>query len=193
MFALAFYFSYLILSKIYRKENVSIHLLNKLAIFVFIETLAGARLGHTLFYEFGYYKLQNPIAEINSFRFRAQVYSSQLSFIDKGEQAIIRFPDLKDKEIGGKIEFVNPEINPETRINLVRATVPNTRNQLKPGMSAYMVIKAVNTNLYPYLPMLLSAIIKEHQFGYRSRVINSNTKWWRLAWKVRIVLKSNQA
>lgn len=56
MFALAFYFSYLILSKIYRKENVSLHLLNKLAIFVFIGTLAGARLGHTLFYEFGYYK-----------------------------------------------------------------------------------------------------------------------------------------
>lgn len=56
MFALAFYFSYLVLSKVYIKENVSINLLNKLAIFVFIGTLAGARLGHTLFYEFGYYK-----------------------------------------------------------------------------------------------------------------------------------------
>lgn len=56
MFALAFYFSYLILTKIYKRENVSINLLNKLAIFVFIGTLAGARLGHTLFYEFGYYK-----------------------------------------------------------------------------------------------------------------------------------------
>lgn len=56
MFAMAFYFSYLVLSKIYIKENVSISLLKKLAIFVFVGTLAGARLGHTLFYEFGYYK-----------------------------------------------------------------------------------------------------------------------------------------
>jgi prolipoprotein diacylglyceryl transferase len=57
MFALAFIGSYLILSKIYVKENVSLQLLNKLFIFVFIGTLVGARLGHTLFYEFSYYKL----------------------------------------------------------------------------------------------------------------------------------------
>ena len=56
MFAMAFHFSYLVLSKIYIKENVSINRENKLVIFVFIGTLAGARLGHTLFYEFGYYK-----------------------------------------------------------------------------------------------------------------------------------------
>lgn len=62
MFAIAFIGSYFILSKIYLKENVSMHLLNKLAIFVFIGTLIGARLGHTLFYEFGYYK--NHLLEI---------------------------------------------------------------------------------------------------------------------------------
>lgn len=56
MFALAFIGSYLILSKIYVKEKVSPQLLNKLAVFVFIGTLIGARLGHTLFYEFSYYK-----------------------------------------------------------------------------------------------------------------------------------------
>ncbi len=62
MFALAFISSFIILSKIYVKENVSVHLLNKLAIFIFIGTLIGARLGHTLFYEFGYYK--NHLLEI---------------------------------------------------------------------------------------------------------------------------------
>ena len=58
MFLLAFLFSYLLLSVIYKKENVSVSLLNKLAVFIFIGTIAGARLGHTLFYEFGYYKDQ---------------------------------------------------------------------------------------------------------------------------------------
>lgn len=62
MFALAFIGSYIVLSKIYVKENVSAQLLNKLAIFVFIGTLIGARLGHTLFYEFSYYK--NHLLEI---------------------------------------------------------------------------------------------------------------------------------
>ena len=62
MFLAAFFFSYLILSKIYKRENVPIILLNKLLLYVFIGTLVGARLGHTLFYEFGYFK--NHLLEI---------------------------------------------------------------------------------------------------------------------------------
>lgn len=62
MFVFAFYFSYLLLSKIYKKENVSLSLLNKLSVYIFIGTIAGARLGHTLFYEFSYYK--NHLLEI---------------------------------------------------------------------------------------------------------------------------------
>src|SRR6266542_3263485 len=56
MFALAFICSYFLLSKIYRNEKVSLFFLNKLFVYVFIGTLIGARLGHTLFYEFGHYK-----------------------------------------------------------------------------------------------------------------------------------------
>ena len=56
MFAFAFVFSYFLLSKIYKKENISQQLLHTLSIYIFIGTLVGARLGHTLFYEFGYYK-----------------------------------------------------------------------------------------------------------------------------------------
>jgi phosphatidylglycerol---prolipoprotein diacylglyceryl transferase len=62
LFLIAFGLGYLLLSKIYRKENVQAFLLNKLIIYVFAGTLIGARLGHTLFYEYGYYK--NHILEI---------------------------------------------------------------------------------------------------------------------------------
>lgn len=62
MFVFAFVASYILLSKIYIKENISPQLLTKLAVYVFIGTLIGARLGHTLFYEFGYYK--NHLLEI---------------------------------------------------------------------------------------------------------------------------------
>jgi prolipoprotein diacylglyceryl transferase len=56
MFLAAFFFSYIILSKIYNKENIPIIFLNKLFLYVFVGTLAGARLGHCLFYEFDYYR-----------------------------------------------------------------------------------------------------------------------------------------
>jgi Cu(I)/Ag(I) efflux system membrane fusion protein len=48
---------------------------------------------------------------------------------------------MNDLEIKGTIEFANPEINPDTRINLVRITIPNSNNVLKPGMPAYVYVK----------------------------------------------------
>jgi Cu(I)/Ag(I) efflux system membrane fusion protein len=86
------------------------------------------------------------LADLSTLWAEAQVYSSQLSFIDKGGEAIVRFPDMQGKEVKGKIAFMNPEINPDTRINLVRVTIPNPRNQLKPGMQANVVIKNLQHN-----------------------------------------------
>jgi Cu(I)/Ag(I) efflux system membrane fusion protein len=81
------------------------------------------------------------LADLSTLWAESQVYSSQLSFINKGGHAIVQFPDIQGKEVKGKIEFMNPEINPDTRINLIRVTIPNKKNQLKPGMSAYVIIK----------------------------------------------------
>jgi Cu(I)/Ag(I) efflux system membrane fusion protein len=71
----------------------------------------------------------------------AQVYTSQLSHIDKQATAIVQIPDIPGKEFKGTISFVNPEINPDTRINLIRISIPNNNLQLRPGMPAYVFIK----------------------------------------------------
>lgn len=82
------------------------------------------------------------LADLSTVWAEAQVYASQLSFIEKGGQAIVQFPDdMQGKKIKGRIEFINPEINPDTRINLIRVSIPNPGNQLKPGMPAYVIIK----------------------------------------------------
>ncbi len=61
-FALAFLLSYAIMARIFKKENVPGEYLNRLSIFLGVGTILGARLGHTLFYEFSYYK--NHLLEI---------------------------------------------------------------------------------------------------------------------------------
>jgi len=81
------------------------------------------------------------LADLSTLWAEAQVYASQLSSIDKSAEAIVQFPDMPGKDVKGKIEFENPEINPDTRINLIRVTIPNDDNQLKPGMQAYVVLK----------------------------------------------------
>ncbi len=71
----------------------------------------------------------------------AQVYASELSGIDMTGLAVVQIPDLPGKEWTGKVEFANPEIAADSRLNLIRVTVPNENGQLKPGMPAYVTIK----------------------------------------------------
>ncbi len=56
MFIMAFVCSYLLLSKIFLRENKDIDLLNHLTLYVFLGTFIGARLGHCFFYEWNYFK-----------------------------------------------------------------------------------------------------------------------------------------
>lgn len=56
LFMLAFVFSYWFLYEIFKVEKVSTDILSPLLIYVFAGALIGARLGHTLIYEFDYYR-----------------------------------------------------------------------------------------------------------------------------------------
>ncbi len=86
------------------------------------------------------------IADLSTLWAEAQVYTSQLSQIDNNAIAEVQFPDLPGTQANGRIEFMNPEINPQTRITLLRVNVSNPRNQLKPGMPAYVTIKGKQIN-----------------------------------------------
>jgi Cu(I)/Ag(I) efflux system membrane fusion protein len=82
------------------------------------------------------------LAGLSTLWAEAQVYTSQLAEVNKNSTVSVVLPNFEHKEIKGHIEFVNPEINPDTRINLIRVSIPNSNNQLKPGMSAYVVLKS---------------------------------------------------
>jgi len=82
------------------------------------------------------------LADLSTLWAEAQVYTSQLAEVNRNSTAIVQLPDFENKEIKGRIEFVNPEINPDTRINLIRVSIPNVGNQLKPGMPAYVLLKS---------------------------------------------------
>ena len=98
------------------------------------------------------------LADLSSLWAEAQVYTSQLSAIDRNGIALVQLPDMEGKEIKGRIEFVNPEINPDSRINLIRVSIPNTGNQLKPGMPAYVVLKSLQ---HKTLTLPADAVIRD--------------------------------
>lgn len=55
LFALAFVFGYFIIQKIFKYEKIPLKILDKLATYMIIATVVGARLGHCFFYEPEYY------------------------------------------------------------------------------------------------------------------------------------------
>ncbi len=67
LFASGFFFGYLIFLKFFKKEGLSVELLDKLTIYMALGTVIGARLGHCLFYEPDYY-LSNPIEILKIWR-----------------------------------------------------------------------------------------------------------------------------
>ncbi len=60
LFALGILFAYIFLQKIFLKENMGGMVFNKLALYIGVGTIAGARLGHCLFYEPDYF-LRHPL------------------------------------------------------------------------------------------------------------------------------------
>ena len=86
------------------------------------------------------------LANLSTLWAEAQVYTTQMSVFDKSGTVTVQIPDLNNKIINGTIGFVNPEINPDTRINLVRVTIPNANNELHPGMPVYIIANSKQRN-----------------------------------------------
>lgn len=61
-------------------------------------------------------------------------YETDLPWIDKGDQVTFTLQSLPGKEFTGAISFIDPVINPQTRVASVRVEMTNGGNILKPDM-----------------------------------------------------------
>jgi Cu(I)/Ag(I) efflux system membrane fusion protein len=97
------------------------------------------------------------LANLSTLWAEAQVYTSQMYRIPKGAMATVQVPGIT-QPIRGRIEFANPEVAADTRINLLRVVVPNYNNSLRPGMAVMVRIQTENKNS---LTLPTDAIIRE--------------------------------
>ena len=102
-------------------------------------------------------------ADLNSLWLETQVNVNYSKNLKIGQNAQITFSDFPDKTINAKVSFINPEINLDTRLLLIRFEIPNPNLQLKPGMQA--VAKLTQSNLRGlYIPV--DAVIREEKVSY---------------------------
>jgi Cu(I)/Ag(I) efflux system membrane fusion protein len=98
------------------------------------------------------------LADLSTVWAEAQAYSSQMSIINKAKTATVQIPDLNNRTVKGKIDFTNPELDPGTRINLIRVSLPNPNKELKPGMPVYVFLEMP---LIKGIAMPIDAVIRD--------------------------------
>jgi Cu(I)/Ag(I) efflux system membrane fusion protein len=98
------------------------------------------------------------IADLSSLWVLAEVYEQDLSLVQPGQTASIRITAYPDKVFTGKVTFIYPTVNPQTRTVQVRIELPNPDGLLKPSMYANVELAAI-PNLEPVLVIPNSAVL----------------------------------
>jgi len=74
------------------------------------------------------------IAPVNPIWVVASVYQYELDLVREGMAGTIETPFLGDASRRGRVSYINPYLDPETRTGEVRLEVANPAGDLKPGM-----------------------------------------------------------
>jgi len=91
------------------------------------------------------------IADLSVVWLYADIYEYELPFIRLGQQASIQLSYLPQESFTGKVIYIYPSLNPETRTAKVRFEFPNPHGKLKPEMYANVEIK-VHLGRKPVVP-----------------------------------------
>ncbi|HRX97212.1 MAG TPA: efflux RND transporter periplasmic adaptor subunit, partial [Bacteroidales bacterium] len=71
-----------------------------------------------------------------------EAYESDLPWIEKGDKIDFTIRSVPGKTFSDRITFIDPTINPQTRVANVRVEMNNSSGQLKPGMFANGIVEA---------------------------------------------------
>ncbi len=81
------------------------------------------------------------LADLSSVWLVAQVYEYELGRLRAGQPVEVTVSAYPGRDFQGKIAFIEPVLERETRTARVRIVLPNPRGELKPGMFANAVIQ----------------------------------------------------
>jgi Cu(I)/Ag(I) efflux system membrane fusion protein len=80
------------------------------------------------------------IADLSVVWLQAKIYEYELPHIEIGQPVRIILASQPDREINGKVSFVEPVLQETTRTVKVRVMIENPKDEFKPGMYADLVI-----------------------------------------------------
>ncbi|MEQ9261892.1 MAG: efflux RND transporter periplasmic adaptor subunit [Owenweeksia sp.] len=99
------------------------------------------------------------IADLSKVWVLFDVYESDLAWIKKGDKVNFTVASLPGQEFNGTISFLDPVIDPRTRVAKARVEATNKGNTLKPEMFASGVVQAALENKANTLIVPKSAVM----------------------------------
>jgi membrane fusion protein, copper/silver efflux system len=100
------------------------------------------------------------IADLGTVWVEGEVFERDLPSIGAGQQVRVELDALPGRTRAGRITYVYPAVNPDTRTARVRVELANPRLQLKPGMYATLYWRSQGT---PALSVARTAVISTGQ------------------------------
>lgn len=82
------------------------------------------------------------ITDLSSLWVEAQVYSNELNFLEEGKRVDIIPQSYPNERIQGTVTFTNPELQQQSKINLMRVEIDNSKMLFRPGMQAYVILQS---------------------------------------------------
>ncbi|GAV20673.1 membrane fusion protein, Cu(I)/Ag(I) efflux system [Mariprofundus micogutta] len=81
------------------------------------------------------------IANLSRVWVEAQVYDYELPLINTGMKVKVTLPDIQDREFEGKVDYIYPFMENDTRTARVRVVLDNTDGFLRPDMYAQVKLR----------------------------------------------------
>ncbi len=99
------------------------------------------------------------IADLSKVWVLFDVYESDMPWIEKGNEVVFTFQSLPGETFKGNITFVDPVINPKTRVATARIEMNNPGMKLKPDMFAVGIVKSPIQSVKEELVVPKSAVM----------------------------------
>ena len=81
------------------------------------------------------------VADLHTVWVQAQVYEHQLGLVREGQSVSATVEAVPGRTFAGKVEFIQPHLDPATRTVEVRFALDNPNHMLRPGMFAAVTLK----------------------------------------------------
>jgi len=108
------------------------------------------------------------IVDLDPIKVEVQVLESELAFLSPGRNAQVTFAAYPGERFTGRIETINPVVDPDTRTGRVTVHIRNTDGRIKPGMYAEVSLDA---EALPDRVMVPRAAILERGEGRRRTML----------------------